>query len=87
MAILSREPRFRCLLGVIISGLQIIQAGFGIVVIPAIAEGIQCTEGACQGSGNSEVFAPAVRGTIVGILYDSVVVAVNQLDNPLKTGP
>ena len=64
-------------LGVVVTALQVVEPRLGVVDITTVTEGVQCTEDACQGFGNSEAFAP----TVVRIFYDSAAIAVNQLDN------
>ena len=62
-------------LGIVVSGLQVVQPGFGIVVIPAIAEGIQRAEVAV-----GAVFNRMVTPRIVGVFYHDVTVFVKQGD-------
>ena len=64
-------------LGVVVTALQVVEPRLGGVDITTLTEGVQGTESACQGFGNSEAFAP----TVVRIFYDSAAIAVNQLDN------
>ena len=64
-------------LGVVVTALQVVEPRLGVVDITTVTEGVQGTESACQGFGNSEAFAP----TVVRIFYDSAAIAVNQLDN------
>ena len=44
--------------GVVISALQVVEAGLGVVVVAAVAEGV----GVCQGAGGGEDFAVGVVG-------------------------
>ena len=57
--------------GVIISALEVIEAGFGVVVVAAVAEGVQVCDGEvlALGFGDAEDIAPGV----VGIFRDSLV--------------
>lgn len=64
-------------LGVVVTALQVVEPRLGVVDITTVTEGVQGTESACQGFGNSEAFAPA----IVSIFYYGVVAAVNQADD------
>ena len=38
-------------LGVVVAGLEVIEAGFGVVDIATVAEGVQLAEGGGQGAG------------------------------------
>ena len=38
-------------LGVVVAGLEVVQTGIGVIVVGAVAQGVVCTEGACQGAG------------------------------------
>ena len=58
---------------VVISGLQVIEAGLRVVVVPAIAQGVDVREAA----GGGEDVAPGV----VGILCHRCVLAVQKLDH------
>ena len=44
--------------GVVVAGLEAIEAGFGVVVVAAIAEGID----ACHSAGAADDIAPCVIG-------------------------
>ena len=64
-------------LGVIIPCRQVVQPGFGIVVVASITEGIVRAQRACQGAGGGDEFAPC----IVGIFYHTRAAAVHKADN------
>ena len=74
--------------GVIISALQIIEAGFGVVDIAAVAEGVQGGDGGgvgvaiCQGGGKG--IAPGVVGVghqeVAGLVHDAGHIAL-QVDD------
>ena len=51
--------------GVVVAGGEIVEAGFGIVVIAAITERVVCAKCSCQGAGGGYQLAPR----IVDIFY------------------
>ena len=51
--------------GVVVAGGEIVEAGFGIVVVAAIAERVVCAKCSCQGAGGGYQLAPR----IVDIFY------------------
>ena len=51
--------------GVVVAGGEIVEAGFGIVVVTAIAERVVCAKRSCQGAGGGYQLAPR----IVDIFY------------------
>ena len=51
--------------GVVVAGGEIVEAGFGIVVVTAIAERVVCAKCSCQGAGGGYQLAPR----IVDIFY------------------
>ncbi len=63
------EPMVR---GVIVAGLEVIEAGFGVVVVAAIAERVN----ACHTAGGCQDFAPGV----VGIGRISCAAGIDELD-------
>jgi len=69
--------------GVIISALEIIEAGFRIVVVAPVAQGVLGGDGGviALGRGDAEEIAPG----IVGILRDGLVGAVKQLHHVALT--
>ena len=52
-------------LGIIVSALEIVEAGFGVVDVAPVAQGVVGTQGAGHGTGGAEDVAPG----ILGILY------------------
>ena len=52
---------------VIIPALQIIQPRFRVVDVPAVAQGVLCTEGSCHRAGGAQRIAPCV----VGVIHDA----------------
>lgn len=48
--------------GIIVSALEIVQPRFGIIDIPAVAEGVQLTQRAGHGAGGGQRIAPCVIG-------------------------
>lgn len=64
-------------LGVIISGLEVVERGFGVVDIPPVAERVLCAQGARERAGAGKLLAPA----IVSIFYYGIVAAVNEADD------
>jgi len=48
--------------GIIISGLEVVEAGFGVVDIAPVAEGVMGTEGGGHAAGNTQDLAPGVVG-------------------------
>ena len=63
-------------LGVIVPCHQVVQPGFGVVIIASVTEGIVCAQRACQGAGGGDQLAPC----IVGIFYHTVTVCVHKAD-------
>ena len=65
--------------GVIISALQVIEAGFGIAVVATVAQGVEVGDGqvAELGAGDVQEVAPGV----VGVFCDGFIGAVHQLDH------
>ena len=59
--------------GVVVAALEVIEAGFGVVVVAAIAEGVD----ACHGAGGCQDFAPGV----IGIGRIGCAVGVDELDH------
>ena len=51
-------------MGVIISALEVVESGFGIVDIAAVAEGVEGAEGGGEVAGGGEGIAPGVVGVI-----------------------
>ena len=51
--------------GVVVAGGEIVEAGFGIVVVTAITERVVCAKCSCQGAGGGYQLAPR----IVDIFY------------------
>ena len=51
--------------GVVVAGGEIVEAGFGIVVVAAITERVVCAKCSCQGAGGGYQLAPR----IVDIFY------------------
>ena len=64
-------------LGVIVTGLEVVERGFGVVDIPTVSERVLSSQGARERAGAGELPAPA----IVSIFYYGVVAAVNQADD------
>ena len=52
--------------GVVVTGVEVIEAGFGVVVIAAVAEGVVHADSACGRAGNGNARAPCVG---IGILH------------------
>jgi len=48
--------------GIIISGLEVVEAGFGVVDIAPVAEGVMGTEGGGMRAGSGQDLAPGVVG-------------------------
>ena len=65
--------------GVIISALQVIEAGFAVAVVTPVAQGVEVGDGqvAKLGAGDAQDVAPGV----VGILRHGFIGAVHQLDH------
>ena len=59
-------------LGVIISALEVVESGFGVVDVAAVTEGVQGAEGRCQGACCGKRVAPG----IVGVVYYCCAAAV-----------
>ena len=57
-------------LGVVISGLEVIQLGLSIVDIATVAEGVLLAEGGRKGAAHGKDIAPG----IIGIRYDRVAI-------------
>ena len=64
-------------LGIVVPGLEIVEAVLLVVDVAPVAEGVQCAQCGCQGAGAAELLAPAV----IGVFYNGGPIAVNQLDN------
>ena len=60
--------------GVIIPAHEVIKAGFGIIVIPAIAEGVSGAKGGGHGAGDRLGIAPGV----VGVGHDGRAAGIDQ---------
>ena len=63
-------------LGIVVAGLEVVEARLLIVGVAPVAEGIQYAQCGCQGAGAAELLAPAV----IRIFYYGIPAAVNQLD-------
>lgn len=63
--------------GVVVTGLEVVEGGFGVVDVTSIAEGLVAAESGGKGAGGGEKFAPA----IVGVLYYRCASRVDELDN------
>ena len=48
--------------GVVVAGLEVVEAGFLIVDVAAVAEGVVLTQGGGEGAGGTENIAPGVVG-------------------------
>ena len=59
--------------GVIVAGLEVIEGGFGVVDIAAVAQGVGFAEGCRHGAGGISNIAPG----IVGIFHDNGAAAVH----------
>ena len=68
-------------LGIVIAGLEIVEACLLVVDISPIAEGVQCAQCGCQGARAAKFLPPAV----IGVFYHGVSAAVNELDTVLVT--
>lgn len=62
--------------GVVVTGLEIVEGGLGVIDVAAVAEGLVGAQGRGKGAGGGEKFAPA----IVGVLYYRCAGRVNELD-------
>ena len=60
--------------GVVVAGGEIVEAGFGIVVITAITERVVCAKCSCQGAGGGYQLAPR----IVDIFYHTHAASVHK---------
>jgi len=69
--------------GIIVSGLEVVEAGFGVVDIAPVAEGVMGTEGGGQGACCCQELAPGVVG--VGD-YGAVVCVADFYDVALEVG-
>ena len=56
--------------GVVVTGVEVIKSGFGVVVIAAVAEGVVHADSACGRAGNGNACAPCVG---VGILHYKLI--------------
>ena len=63
--------------GIVVPGPQVVPLGLLVVDIPPVAEGVQRAQCGCQGARAAELLAPAV----IGVFYNGVSAAVNDLDN------
>ena len=63
--------------GVIVAGLEVIEAGFGVVDIAAVAQGVGFAEGCRHGAGGISNIAPG----IVGIFHHDSAAAVHDGKN------
>ena len=68
------EPTNR---GVIVSALEVIESGFGIVVVSSVSQRVVRAEGGFQGAGGIENFAVGV----IGVTYYRRATGVNQVEN------
>ena len=68
---------------VIVSGLEVVEAGFLVVDVAPVSQGIVHAEGVCFGSGGSQELAPGVVG--VGD-YGAVVCVADFYDVALEVG-
>ena len=59
--------------GVIVPGVEVIEPGFSVVDIPAVAQGIQGAQGVCLGAGDAQDIAPGV----VAVAYHLVAACVH----------
>ena len=59
--------------GVVVAGIEVIEPGFGVVVIAAVAEGVVHADSACGRAGDGNTCAPCVG---VGILHYKLSVGV-----------
>ena len=60
--------------GVVVAGGEIVETGFGIVVITAITERVVCAKCSCQGAGGGYQLAPR----IVDIFYHTYAAFVHK---------
>ena len=71
---LVQKPSYN---GIVISRLEIIQPGFGVVVVAAVADGVLLPDGGGEGTGDGQGRAPRV----IGIGYHAVAGRVKDPDD------
>ena len=59
---------------IIVSAIEVVEPGFGIVVVSTVAEGVGLTEGVCHVAGHRQQVSPA----IIGVVYHHVQVVIEQ---------
>lgn len=64
-------------LGIVVSRLQVVEPGFGVVVIPAIAERVILSECGCHCACDGKGLAPRV----VGVFHDGIAACVADTDD------
>ena len=70
-------------LGIVITGLEVVERGLSVVYVAAVAQRVMCTEGGCHGTGGGNNLAPSV----VDILNDGVAGSVqNRYNVALQIG-
>ena len=62
---------------IVVAALQVVQSGFFVIHIPAVAERVEIAQRIRQRTGARDLPAP----TVIGVFYYGIVITVNQTDN------